>query len=309
MSVYSKNALNTANQNEAWSKIFKFVKPGSRILDVGCSSGKLGAALRQEKNAYVVGLDLDSADVKLAKNNLDEAHVLNIEQDAIDHLGKFDIVIMADVIEHLLNPVTTLIKVKGLLGPKGELIFSIPNMANATIRVELLKGHFEYRDWGLLDRTHLHYYDQQEVNRVFQAAAYDVVQTDCTIRNIPKDILRKELEPIGIQVADKLVKFLNSPEALTYQFIGRAVPAIRPKKFVATTSSSLDSITREIDAIQAQMKAKEKEARTLKKALKVEQARAAMLEERLGTILGSKSWILLQKAHTVKRKIKRQKNS
>lgn len=312
MSIYSKNILNKAKENEAWSKIFQFVKPNSKILDIGCSSGKLGAALRKEKGAYVVGMDLDEDDVKLAKKNLNEAFLLNIEQDSIKHLGKFDIVVMADVIEHLLDPINALKKIKGALRPNGELIFSIPNMANATVRIELLKGRFEYRDWGLLDRTHLHFYDQEEVNRVFREANYNVLKTDCTIRNIPKNVLIKELKPLGIEVTDSFVDFLNRPEALTYQFVGRATPDVTLKKFTAQSTSSLDSVTREIDGILQQLSAKEQSIQMLNKQLKEMEVRANTLDVELQGIHRSKGWRLLKRTYqardTFLKPIKKHKN-
>ncbi|GAC1387363.1 MAG: hypothetical protein NVS1B7_1530 [Candidatus Saccharimonadales bacterium] len=314
MSAYSENSLNKDNENEAWSKVYNFIKPNSRILDIGCSSGRLGEALIKDKNAYVVGLDLDDDDIELAKKNLNEAHKLNIEKDKVSHLGKFDMIIMADVIEHLVDPVKALKKIRSLLNPKGELIFSIPNMANATVRIELLKGHFEYREWGLLDRTHLHFYDQDEVNRVFNDAGYNVIQTDCTIRGIPHKILKKELAPLGIEITPKLVNVLNKPDALTYQFVGRAAPSAKPNRFVAQSTSSLDSITREIDSVVQQLAAKEQQLAAKEQLVEAKEnqvklldkeraqidAKARLLDKQLNAILSSRGWKLLEKIYRVK---------
>lgn len=308
MSIYSGNKLNKSNHNDAWYKIFQLVKPDSKILDIGCSSGKLGAALKKEKSVYVVGLDIDKEDVALAIKNLDEAFLTNIEKDSIDKLGKFDFVIMADVIEHLYDPVSALKKIKQALKPNGKIIFSIPNMANATVRIELLKGRFEYRDWGLLDRTHLHYYDLEEVQRIFRDAGLKVINTDCTIRNIPKDILTKELTPIGIEVTDTFINFLNSPEALTYQFIGLVVDDPKPPKFSPKTTSSLDSITREIDSLvhkhQKEVQAKTQDLEQAEQRHAKLQNETKILRDELNNILNSRGWKVITKVAAAKAKLK-----
>lgn len=271
MSFYSDNTYNTSDTNNAWNKIFQFVKPNSKILDIGCSSGNLGQALKKNKNVQVIGIDIDQNDVNLAKNNLDDAFLLNVEDDDLNHLGQFDIVIMADVIEHLLNPVNALQKVKKILKKDGQLIFSIPNMANVTTRLQLLKGRFEYTDTGILDRTHLHFYDKKEIDRIFALAGFQIKTTDSTIRNIPKEMLKKELEEFGIKLTHKLFEYFTQPEALAYQYIGYAkVSNSRSiKNFALESSSPLDITDRAIKLLhnnyQQAIRSKEEEIADLHK--------------------------------------------
>lgn len=306
MSVYSNNDLSKQTPNDAWFKIFQYIDPDTNILDIGCSSGKLGEALREQKNVHIVGLDIDTQDVELAKRNLNEAHLINIETDDLGFLGQFDAIIFADVIEHLLDPVAALKKIKPLLKKNGKVIFSIPNMANVTIRIELLKGNFEYKDFGLLDRTHLHFYDKKEVQRVFNEAGYQVVDTDCTLREIPEDLLRSELKPLGIELAPKLSELLNSAEAITYQFIGYAQLTDKPQKFTPKTTSPLDSVSIQIDNIKSQydelLKAKDAELIAKTKHIKQLDNRVNLLDAELLAVHTSKSWKLIQKVRNVKNK-------
>ena len=123
MSNYSANKYTKDTQNDSWNKIFEFIEDESRVLDIGCSSGNLGATLIQEKKCEVVGLDLNEQDVKIAKKQLSEAYVMNAETDNLSRLGKFDAIVFADVIEHLVDPVTTLKKFKKSLNPGGAGVF------------------------------------------------------------------------------------------------------------------------------------------------------------------------------------------
>lgn len=311
-SVYSENTFRGEHLNDAWSKIVKFVPPGKRILDVGCSSGRLGAALKTVKNGYVVGIDINQEDIELAKQNLDKAFVVDLEKDSLTKLGKFDVIIMADVIEHLVNPVKVLKKLKVLLVPNGRLVFSIPNMANVTTRIELLKGRFEYKDFGLLDRTHLRFYDKFEVNRVFAEAGLEVVKTNYTSRELPKEILEKDLAEVGIKLTDKLAKYLYDTDALVYQFIGYTKAVDNPtKKMPLTTTSHLDSISREIAAIQQQHASEiierdktiadlKHKFETIRDSAKIADEERNQLKHELEAIKSSKGWKLLSRLYKIK---------
>lgn len=307
MSVYSNNDMKNIRSNDSWFKIYSFIPEGSKILDVGCSSGNLGKSLKSDKSAYVVGVDIDRDDVKKAKQVLDEAHEVDLESDDLSQLGKFDIIIMADVIEHLINPEKVLEKLKPLLNKGGKLVFSIPNMANVTTRLDLLKGSFEYKDFGLLDRTHLHYYDHLEVQRVFQDSGFKVIKTDCTVRTIPEDLLKKELAEIGIELNTKLKKHLENNEASTYQFIGYAVPSKKKSKFVAKTTTPLDVISKEIDSIREQFNAQIKELGAQLEDrntsfIEIEKQRDE-LHENLQNVYSSKAWKLANKISKLKKSI------
>lgn len=305
MSVYSNNQYNKQH-DDAWHKVFGFIEPKARVLDVGCSSGQLGSALKKEKDAYIVGLDIDKEDLKIAEDNLDKTYLKNVETDDVSSLGSFDVIIMADVIEHLVDPVNALKKLKQLLNKNGRLVFSIPNMANITTRLELLEGKFEYKDFGLLDRTHLHFYDEKEVNRVFHDAGFQVEATDCTVRNIPDNILRKELSQLGVELTPKLKKHLESTSGLIYQFIGYAVPAAKPKHFVPHTASPLDAVSREIDGIRAQYEALLAER---EQTIQTKQQEIQTLAKTLNDIYESKGWKMLSKARNVKSHLPKNHNS
>ncbi len=296
MSFYTNNVF-TNEENNAWTKIYNLIEPNSRILDIGCSSGKLGKYLRTKKNTYVVGVDIDQKDIQIAKNNLDQAFVKNIEKDNLEDLGLFDYIVMADIIEHLLYPAEALVRIKKLLKPTGQIIFSIPNMANGLVRIELLKGRFEYTDWGLLDKTHLHYYDKIEIYQLFERSGYKIEKTDCTMRDIPKNILKKELNNIGLEYTEKFDKYIYSPESVIFQYIGAAIPS---KKFVKNikpmSNTPIDSINREITDIEKKFK---EHLLKIDKELDRERKLHLKKENELNKILNSRSWKLLNKTKKI----------
>jgi len=304
-SVYADNKLSEKKVNDAWTKLFALIPDGSSVLDIGCSSGNFGSALIKQKKCTVVGIDIFEDDLKLAAKRLTRVEKRNIETAEIDDLGKFDIVVMADVIEHLIDPVSALNKIKKCIRKDGLFIFSVPNMANIATRIELLEGRFTYTSYGILDETHLHYYDRVQLEMVLSAAGMKVLQYNNTIREIPKDILENQLNTIGLKADDKFWQLANNVDAITFQFIGVAVPdkssSVKHAKVESKTphdfmSTTIDGIIKDFQnklgkAQDAATKLKQ-ENNDLKQALKDE-------EQRLTAITNSKGWKALEKTHQV----------
>ncbi len=226
MSNYTNNLFDPADKNNSWNQLYKYVPEGSHVLDVGCSSGNFGHVLINEKKCEVVGLDIDKDDVARAKKVLTKAFVRNIERDSVSDLGTFDVVVFADVLEHLLDPIAALEKVKALLKPTGRIVFSIPNMAHASVRIMLLKGFFEYTPIGVLDRTHLHYYDEIEVKHVFAGAQLKIAEISPVTWTYPHSKVSEELYNMGLGVLDDaFYQRLEETKAHVWQFVGYALPS------------------------------------------------------------------------------------
>jgi 2-polyprenyl-3-methyl-5-hydroxy-6-metoxy-1,4-benzoquinol methylase len=225
MSYYTNNLFDPKEKNNPWSQVYAHVPEGSRVLDIGCSSGNFGQVLIKDKKCEVIGLDLDKEDIGRAKKVLTQAYVRNIERDSVDDLGTFDVVMFIDVLEHLMDPVAALEKAKKLLKPKGRIVFSIPNMAHVSVRLMLLKGFFEYTPIGVLDRTHLHYYDEVEVKNLFASSQLKVAEITPVLWTYPKSKISEELYNMGLGVLEeKFYQTLEDTKAHVWQFVGYATP-------------------------------------------------------------------------------------
>jgi hypothetical protein len=179
--------------------------------------------LIEEKGCVVDGVELDSADYKLAQKNLRNVYELNIETDSLDLLtSTYDYIYFGDVIEHLVHPVASLERIHHLLKPDGQLVFSIPNMAHLSTRLMLLQGDFEYGETGLLDKTHLHFYTTKEVERILVEAGYNLVNFDPVLKDLPEEVIEQELRKVGLTGSDEYLRMMRSSEASIYQIVGAA---------------------------------------------------------------------------------------
>ena len=222
MSQYSNNLFLKGEDNNCWSILYDLVQDGSRVLDIGCSSGNFGEVLIEEKNCEVVGIDISKEDIKKAEKKLSKAKELDVERDDLKEFGKFDVIVLADVLEHLVGPVKVLDKLKKNLKPTGKILFSIPNMAHISTRLRLLEGEFRYTPTGILDNTHLHYYDEDEVLRIFTEAKLKIIEMRPTTLLFDDKIIYNRLEKLGLQASRKFFGHLKETKADIYQFVGVA---------------------------------------------------------------------------------------
>lgn len=208
------------DKDNVHNTIIEIVGSGKTILDVGCSEGYLGRELK-EKGNMVTGIEISGPAADKAKDVLDRVIIGNIEEDSFTWPPeKYDIIICADLLEHLFEPKRTLEKMRKLLAPKGRLIISLPNIANYWIRKELLLGRFEYHNGGLLDQGHLRHFTYDTAARMFREAGYMIYSQTVKI----------EL-PAVLEYPNRLLRFIR-PMArkyfyrlFGYQFVFILLPA------------------------------------------------------------------------------------
>jgi 2-polyprenyl-3-methyl-5-hydroxy-6-metoxy-1,4-benzoquinol methylase len=144
------------------------------VLDVGCNSGYI-ADLSDSSNTFY-GLDYLEEAIREAKTKYKDALVYDLNKlKPLPWNRKFDVMVFADVLEHLNDPETALkFFVDRYLTPSGKVVISLPNVANWTIRLKLLSGKFDYTETGILDRTHFHLYTFKSAKALVRSAGLRV---------------------------------------------------------------------------------------------------------------------------------------
>jgi 2-polyprenyl-3-methyl-5-hydroxy-6-metoxy-1,4-benzoquinol methylase len=162
----------------------------TKLLDIGCSVGAVGAALKKRQQAKVVGLEYDPEMADIAKENLDVVYSGNAEDFPLEKLrehGPYDGLLFADVLEHLRDPWATLERYASLLSPGGVVIASLPNVRHfTTIRGLLFGAYWPYRDRGVHDRTHLRWFTKRNIEEMFEHANVRIEKLERIYRIIEK---------------------------------------------------------------------------------------------------------------------------
>lgn len=128
------------------------------VLDVGCNKGYL---YQLAPNNTFYGIDFDEKALEIAKVNYTKVYKIDLNSDYSKFKEdiKFDVIVFADIIEHLIYPEIVLKYFVGNYLKKGGIVIvSLPNVAHFSIRLKLLFGKFDYSESGILDKTHLHLY-------------------------------------------------------------------------------------------------------------------------------------------------------
>jgi 2-polyprenyl-3-methyl-5-hydroxy-6-metoxy-1,4-benzoquinol methylase len=148
-------------------KLVEDSKQRLRILDVGSADGYLGKILK-ERGHYVDGIERDPQLAERARLIYDRFYQADVDGFDFPERAEYDLIIFADVLEHLRDPAAVLRRCYGALKEDGKIIISVPNVANFVVRLSLLFGHFDYRDLGILDRTHLRFFTLRTLTRLLQ---------------------------------------------------------------------------------------------------------------------------------------------
>lgn len=161
--------------------LLRLAPTGVRILDVGCGSGQTGLRLR-EKGNVVWGADSAPEVKELCDARLDRfilADVTSPEAMA-EALGaeRFDVIVFADVLEHLTDPLGILRLYSGYLAPGGRLMVSVPNVTVWNVRLNMLRGRFDYTPTGTLDRTHLRFFTRATLRRALAESGFEIERLD-----------------------------------------------------------------------------------------------------------------------------------
>ena len=146
-----------------------------RILDVGCGEGMLGRILLQKGAAEVVGIEADLDVARRAQGNLSRVLHGDVESLALPFEdGYFDCIVLADVLEHLKNPLSTMTSLQRYLSASGTIVASIPNVRFFDVIGRLAEGRWEYQEFGILDKTHLRFFTKKEIEVLFRQAGLEV---------------------------------------------------------------------------------------------------------------------------------------
>jgi methionine biosynthesis protein MetW len=172
---------------ESHSLMLAAVPYGSRVLDVGCSTGYLSLALRDDRGATVVGLEFVPAAAEAARARGIEVVIGSVEDPEVlaRFEDPFDAIVIGDVLEHLADPWAALARLVELLRPGGILVASLPNVAHWTVRRALLRGRWPREDHGLFDRTHLRWFARSDMHELFASAGLEVTGDAWTQAPLP----------------------------------------------------------------------------------------------------------------------------
>jgi SAM-dependent methyltransferase len=150
------------------------VRPGERVLDLGCGAGRFVAALR-EAGAEPVGVELAEAALERARANAPGADLRRVADDGslpLEH-ASFDLVWCSEVLEHVPDTAHLLLEVRRVLRPGGRLLVTVPDhrrLRTAVIALTRFEAHFDPLG------QHVRFYTRRSLATTLEHAGFEDVR-------------------------------------------------------------------------------------------------------------------------------------
>jgi len=215
--------VNLSDDNFAATKVIKMIGENKKVLEIGAGPGAITQHVSSIPGCQVSAVELDPSALPLLKPFCENVFQRNLNEanwhEGVGIDGGYDVIVAADVLEHLINPWQTLSSLKLLLAPNGHIIVSLPHAGHLGVIAAMLNDNFRYHKWGLLDRTHIRFFCMENVIDLFQGAGLTIIDTDHVIHS-PMDM---ELAEYWKALSSQTKKCLSeSKNGHIYQFVIKA---------------------------------------------------------------------------------------
>lgn len=203
----------------------------SRILDLGCSDGALAEQLRKDGH-WVTGVDV--AMHEGVTDRVDQFVQADLDKDLPEEVGSgYDVILTADVLEHVRHPERLVAGLPQRLAPGGILVASVPNFAHWYPRTRTMLGRFDYDRRGILDRDHIRFFTKASIERLLADAGFVIRRREAI--GLPLEVLERGSADTGEKpaggMAGRLLRGIDGfgaslrPTLFAYQFLYELEPA------------------------------------------------------------------------------------
>lgn len=162
-------------------EMLKYIPAGVQTcLEFGCGQGGFSAILKERFGAECWAVEINTVVAQEAAKKLNR--VINADAaECLEELpdGYFDCIILLDVLEHLVDPYSLLLGIKSKLTKEGLIVASIPNIRYYRTLVKLvIHGDWDYKEKGILDRTHLRFFTRRSIIKMFEEHGYEILEME-----------------------------------------------------------------------------------------------------------------------------------
>jgi len=202
------------------------------VVDLGAGTAVVNYALRDADIAYH-GLDIHPVAVDLMREagiNATQCDLTDVTevQNTLDEIGDIGALLLLDVIEHLVQPQHLLAALSdwALKHNEPTLVVSVPNATHFDLGLGLLCGRWVPTERGLLDSTHLRFYTELTLMRLFRRCGWRVVARNdfSTLRTEQYDADLIDALPAEMVGALNVLARTYNPNAAVQQFVWELKP-------------------------------------------------------------------------------------
>jgi 2-polyprenyl-3-methyl-5-hydroxy-6-metoxy-1,4-benzoquinol methylase len=234
----------------AAAHVIRMVGQKKRVLEVGCGPGSITKILARQGQCRVTGLEYDLEAIEKVTPYCEKIMQADLNcgewPRLLDGAERFDVVVAADVLEHLYDPWTTLREMISFINPTGYLVISLPHVGHAAVVSCLINGNFEYRDRGLLDHTHIRFFGLKNIEALFAQANLKIIEAKYVFKSPERTEFAASWSKLSRTMQYTLKRNVHAD---VYQVVVKAVPLSypgdsvllvpsKPRRTVATSLAS-----------------------------------------------------------------------
>ena len=180
----------------------KKLKKGGRILDVGCATGFLLDEARKA-GFEIYGAELSKWATGYASNKLGINTIYQgMLKEARYPANHFDLIVLSDVIEHLVDPKGTLVEIRKILKPDGIICINTPDIDS------LISKTLRARWWGVKN-AHLYYFTRKTLNKILHRTGFVPIKIKTHSRTFTVKYLVDKLKDYN-EALYKICSFLTN---------------------------------------------------------------------------------------------------
>ncbi len=232
--------------------ILRRIPHGASVLEFGCATGYMTRALKEYNECSVSVIEIDREAYEYAIPYANDGICCDIETDewCNYYRGKqFDCVLVANVLEHIRNPLETLIRIRTHLKQDGLLFIVVPNVAHNDVIINLISDDWRYTQLGLLDDTHLHFFAWNNIIATIKNAGYEVFNEE----EIFFKTGETEQNPNTHQIPSYVLQYLQQRkrgEIYQFVFTARQIQSKRKDKRASSSDIYLQSVDKYIHNLE-----------------------------------------------------------
>jgi len=219
------------NTQTAAAKVVRMVGSDKQVLEIGAGPGSITRLIKENNHCQVTAIELDEKAIEKLTPFCERVYKCDLNDIAwasdVTKEGKFQVVVAADVLEHLFNPWATLTTIRDILDEDGYVVVSLPHIGHNAVIACLANEDFAYQEWGLLDKTHIRFFGIRNIQRLFNDAGFKIIEAEFVVK--PPE--QTEFADYWRRTPWKLKHSLtNNRFGLVYQVVVKATPHDEPQK-------------------------------------------------------------------------------
>ncbi len=185
MATAQQNYAYTVHANSSATKVARLVGSGKRVLELGCGPGMITRLLARQQ-CKVTALEMDTRALEAVAPYCEAVHPCDLNDPAwparLACADKFEAIVAGDVLEHLVDPWTTVERLAPLLAEDGHVVISLPHAGHNAVIASLIASDFAYQPWGLLDKTHIRFFGMHNIQELCERAGFKITEVDYVIK-------------------------------------------------------------------------------------------------------------------------------